>query len=79
MAKKDFGNTQNRDRRNKEEQGSSAINERNNNQNDDMEVTRETNVKNANASGLGSIGRNDERLTPYTSNDSASGSETGSG
>jgi hypothetical protein len=53
------------------EQGSAGIDSRNNNYNDE-EVTNESDtIKNANATGLGAIGRNDEKQTGYTSNHSA--------
>ena len=62
---------ENVDRGVENEQGSAGIDARNNNYNDE-EVTNESDtVKNANATGLGAIGRNDQRQTGYTSNHSA--------
>lgn len=59
------------DRGAENEQGSAGIDSRNNNYNDN-EVTNESEtIKNANAAGLGAIGRNDEKQTGYTSNHSA--------
>jgi hypothetical protein len=53
------------------EQGSAGSDARNNNYNDE-EVTNESDtIKNANAAGLGAIGRNDQKQTGYTSNHSA--------
>ena len=52
------------------EQGSAGIDSGNNNYSDD-EVTNESDtIKNANAAGLGSIGRNDQKQTRYTSSHS---------
>jgi hypothetical protein len=62
---------ENVDRGEENEQSSAGINERNNNYNDD-EVTNESDkIKNANAAGLGAIGRNDQKQTGHTSNHSA--------
>jgi hypothetical protein len=62
---------ENVDRGAENEQGSASIDARNNNYNDD-EVTNESDtIKNANAAGLGAIGRNDQKQTGYTSNHSA--------
>jgi len=61
---------ENRDRGAENEQGSPGIDSRNNNYNDD-EVTNESDtIKNANSSGLGAIGRNDQKQTDFTSNHS---------
>lgn len=53
------------------ERGSAGIDARNNNYNGD-EVTNESDtIKNANAAGLGAIGRNDQKQTGHASNHSA--------
>ena len=58
------------------EQGSAGIDSRNNNYNDEDGANTGDTIKNANAAGLGAIGRNDQRQTGYTSNHSAdSGNE----
>ena len=62
MAKKDFENMENKDRRGKDDQGSSGINETRKDD-DSLEANVKTRVKNANASGLGSIGRSEEKET----------------
>ena len=63
---------ENVDRGPEDEQGAAGIDASNNNYNDDEEVTNESDtIKNANAAGLGAIGRNDKRLTGHTSNHSA--------
>ena len=62
---------ENVDRGSENEQGSPGIDAGNNKYNDD-EVTNESDtIKNANAAGLGAIGRNDQKQTGYTSNHSA--------
>lgn len=62
---------ENVDRGPENEQGSAGIDARNNNYSDD-EVTNESDtIKNANAAGLGAIGRNDRKQTGYTSSHSA--------
>jgi hypothetical protein len=62
---------ENVDRGEENEQGAAGIDAGNNNYNDD-EVTNESDtIKNANAAGLGAIGRNDQKQTDYTSNHSA--------
>jgi len=53
------------------EQGSAGIDSRNNNYTDDDGSNPSDTIKNANAAGLGAIGRNDQRQTGYTSNHSA--------
>jgi hypothetical protein len=53
------------------EDGSAGIDARNNNYNDDEMTTGSDTIKNANAAGLGAIGRNDQKQTGYTSNHSA--------
>lgn len=53
------------------EQGSAGIDSRNNNYNDEDGANPSDSIKNANAAGLGAIGRNDQRQTGYTSNHSA--------
>jgi hypothetical protein len=62
---------ENVDRGAENEQGSAGIDSRNNNYNDDVGTNASDTIKNANAAGLGSIGRNDEKQTGYTSNHSA--------
>jgi hypothetical protein len=78
MAKKiDPQIQENVDRGTENEQGSAGIDARNNNYNDD-EVTNESDtIKNANAAGLGAIGRNDEKQTGYTSNHSTDAGNEG--
>jgi hypothetical protein len=69
--RKDAEIQENVDRGAENEQGSAGIDARNNSYNDD-EVTNESDtIKNANAAGLGAIGRNDQKQTGYTSNHSA--------
>lgn len=53
------------------EQGSAGIDNRNNNYTDDDGPNPSDTIKNANAAGLGAIGRNDQRQTGYASNHSA--------
>lgn len=53
------------------EQGSAGIDSRNNNYSDDDGANESDTIKNANAAGLGAIGRNDEKQTGYASNHSA--------
>jgi hypothetical protein len=53
------------------EQGSAAIGSRNNNYTDDDGANPSQTIKNANAVGLGALGKNDEKQTVYTSNHSA--------
>ena len=53
------------------EQGSAGIDSRSNNYTDDAGANPSDKIKNANAAGLGAIGRNDQRQTGYTSNHSA--------
>jgi hypothetical protein len=62
---------ENVDRGAENEQGSVSIDTRNNNYNDDDEVNPSDTIKNANATGLGAIGRNDQKQTGYASNHSA--------
>ena len=71
MAKKDPSVNENIDRGNENEKGSSAITGSNNNVNGDTDESGFTNVENANAAGLGSIGRNDQQQTGDSSDDSA--------
>ena len=62
---------ENVDRGTVDEQGSAGIDARNYNED---EITNESDtIKNANAAGLGAIGRNDQKQTGYTSNHSADG------
>lgn len=62
---------ENVDRGQENEQGSAGIDARNNNYNDDDGANESDTIKNANAAGLGAIGRNDRKQTGYTSNHSA--------
>jgi hypothetical protein len=72
MAKrKDPEIQENVDRGEEDEQGSAGIDARNNNYNDDDGPNLSDTIKNANATGLGAIGRNDQKQTGYTSNHSA--------
>lgn len=66
-TKKDPEVKENVDRNNG--QTHSGINSKNNN--DESEPGSETVIKNANAAGIGTIGRNDEKQTGYTSNEAA--------
>ena len=61
---------ENTDRGEENEQGSAGIDARNNNYNDEQVSNESETIKNANAAGLGAIGRNDEKQTPHTSNHS---------
>lgn len=54
-----------------DEQGSAVISSRNNNYTDDDGTNVGPTIKNANAAGVGAIGRNDQKQTIYTSNHSA--------
>lgn len=54
-------------RGNENEQESTGIDAGNNNYNDESSNQGDT-IKNANATGLGSMGRNDEKRTDYNSN-----------
>ncbi len=56
--------------RNESAKGSGAIDAGNNNRETDVDQTTSADVKNANAAGMGAMGRNDERLTDHTSNHS---------
>jgi hypothetical protein len=72
MARKNDPEIQeNVDRGEENEQGSAGIDARNNNYNDDAVSNESETIKNANAAGLGSMGRNDQKQTGYTSNHSA--------
>ena len=62
---------ENVDRGEENEQGSAGIDARNNNYKDDDGSNLSDTIKNANAAGLGAIGRNDQKQTGYTSNHSA--------
>lgn len=53
------------------EQGSAAISSRNNNYTDDDGTNLSDTIKNANAVGLGALGKDDQKETIYTSNHSA--------
>jgi hypothetical protein len=62
---------ENVDRGSANEKGAASIDARNNNYKDD-EVTNESDtIKNTNAAGLGTIGRNDQKQTGYTASHSA--------
>lgn len=66
---------ENIDRGAENEQGSAGIDTRNNNYNDDDGTNESDTIKNANATGLGAMGRNDQKQTGYTSNHSADAGE----
>jgi len=67
---------ENVDRGAENEQGPGGIDSRNNNYNADDVTDESDTIKNANAAGLGAIGRNDQKQTGYTSSHSAdAGSE----
>ncbi len=59
------------------EQGSAAISSRNNNYTDNDGTNPSDAIKNANAAGIGAIGRNDQKQTGYTSNHSADAGNEG--
>lgn len=61
---------ENVDRGAENEQGSAGIDARNTNYNDETVTNESDTIKNANAAGLGAIGRNDQKQTGYTSNHS---------
>lgn len=67
-SRKDPEIKQNIDRGHEEDQASAGIDSRNNNYNNDSGTNPETVIKNANAAGIGSMGRNDQQQTGYTSN-----------
>jgi hypothetical protein len=69
-TKKDPQIEENRDRGAENEQGSAGIDSRSNNYNDGQVTNESDTIKNANAAGLGAIGRNDQTQTEYTSNHS---------
>ena len=54
---------ENVDRGAENDQGSAGIDSKNNNYNDDDVKNESDTVKNANAAGLGAIGRNDQKQT----------------
>jgi len=62
---------ENIDRGEEDEQGSAGIGARNNNYNDEQVSHESDTIKNANAAGLGAIGRDDQKQTGNTSNHSA--------
>lgn len=62
---------ENVDRGEENEQGSAGIDASNNNYDDDDGTNPSDTIKNANAAGLGAIGRNDRKQAGYTSNHSA--------
>ena len=77
-TKKDPEVRENIDRGPEEDQGSAGIDSRNNNYKDDDGANPKTVIKNANAAGIGAIGRDDQKLTNYQSNRSAdAGNESG--
>lgn len=53
-----------------DEQGYPGIDSRNNSYTNEEVLNESDTIKNANAAGLGSIGRNDQKQTGYTSNHS---------
>jgi len=73
MARKeeDAHAKQNTDRGREDEQAPGSTNESNNNFNDDVGSRESETIKNANAAGLGAIGRNDQKQTGHTSHHSA--------
>lgn len=73
MSKKENSrDTEYRDRRDTEPSPQTGnINARNNNVNVDNDSTQEPNVENANDTGIGDSGLNNDKLTNYTSNHSA--------
>lgn len=72
MAKKsDPEVKENVDRGAENEQGSSGINSNNNNYNNEELQNESDTIKNANSTGVGAIGRNDQKQTDYTSNNSS--------
>jgi hypothetical protein len=76
MARKNDPEIQeNVDRGEENEQGSAGIDARNNNYNDDAVRNESETIKNANAAGLGAMGRNDQKQTGYTSNHSGDAGE----
>ena len=77
-TKKDPELRENIDRGPEEDQGSAGIDSRNNNYNDNDGGNTKTVIKNANAAGVGAMGRDDQKLTSYQSNHSAdAGNESG--
>jgi hypothetical protein len=76
MARKNDPEIQeNVDRGEENEQGSAGIDARNNNYNDDAVSKESETIKNADAAGLGALGRNDQKQTGYTSNHSGDAGE----
>lgn len=74
--KKDPEIQENVDRGAENEQGSAGIDSGNNNYNADDVTNESDTIKNANAAGLGAIGRNDQKQTGHASSHSAdAGSE----
>lgn len=72
MARKEDVHTrENIDRGREDDQAPCGTNERNNNFNDDVGSNESETIKNANAAGLGAIGRNDQKQTGDSSNHSA--------
>ena len=55
------------------EHGSAGIDNRNNNNNEEEVSNESDTIKNASATGLGTLGRNDEQQKGHTSNHSADG------
>jgi len=76
MARKGDPQVQkNFDREAENEQGSTGIGSGNNDCNDDEVRNESDTIKNANAAGLGAIGRNDQKQTDHSSNYSADSGE----
>jgi hypothetical protein len=71
MTKKDPQPKEDIKRGAEDEQGSAGIDSRNNNYNDEKDGNIAETIKNANASGIGAMGRNDQQQTGYVSNHSA--------
>ncbi len=63
MAKKDLLNNENADRSNSDDKNTLGKNKKDQVNKNEEKKGEYTHVKNANASGSGSIGRNDERLS----------------
>jgi len=66
---------ENQDRGAGNEQGFAGIEDRNNNYNNDGVTNESDTIKNANAAGLGAMGRNDEKQTIYAQNHSEEAGE----
>ena len=72
MARKEDAHTrENIDRDREDNQAPGGTNERNNNFKNDVGGNESETIKNANAAGLGAVGRNDQKQTGDTSSHSA--------